>query len=227
MEISQKCRLPKIMRELSVIFPIVLMLACSYGSDEKIVDAEKQKAVQISNVGPRGSIYTDATGKQFAFRSFRTRIMNDSSVPMILTINFSNEAVALLPQSDRLLRVFLLPDSMKPEVQFGLQFKNGAFIQPLNSIIDTSLKQPSGLRIKIAPKKDYYLNIGTVFYPADGLVRAGIFVNGQKHAIPLVPLKSIDAGTKKIGELQLVFGIGLTEPANYALIPCGGIDFKK
>jgi hypothetical protein len=202
-----------------------LTIICSCSNTTSLPDAHFP--VVITNNGPRGDIYTDSTGKSFAFRSFRVRVMNDTTVPLKLTINFSSDSVALLPKADRYLRVFLLPDTATPEKLYGLQAYNGAFIHPLNSVLNTVLNKSTELQTIIQPEQGHYINIGTIFSPQDGLTRAGLFVNGQDHHVQLVPIRSIKTGTRNKNELTLVFGIGIDQPHNYALIPCGKIIFES
>src|ERR1043165_4825536 len=100
------------MKKIYLIFLVAFVLSCSDEPTEKVPVSDKRSiGVQINNEMIGGLIYTDPNGKQFAYRSFRPRIINDTTIPIELTINFNNDSISLLPKSNRYLRVFLLPDT--------------------------------------------------------------------------------------------------------------------
>ncbi|MBC7861750.1 MAG: hypothetical protein IAF38_02175 [Bacteroidia bacterium] len=188
---------------------------------------ETHFAVSILNEGPNGSVYTDSAGKNFAFRSYRACIINDTIIPIELAINFAADSVALLPKSDRYLRVFLLPDTMTPDKLYDFEANNGFVSEGLKSFLNTGLTKATILKTTIKPKENYYVNIGTLFYPSGGLTGAGLFINGRGHTIPFVPTQATKTDAKNKTEQGLIFGIGIDPPHNYSLIPCGQIVFKK
>jgi len=227
----------KTMKKFYLVFLIAFIISCSDDSitysDNRTPHSDQYFGISILNDGPRGSIYTEkdskytdsiVLGKNFAFRCFRTRIINDTIIPIELQINFSKDSVSLFPKADRYLRVFLFPDELTPDT---IQEIYNFGIRGLESFLDTGLNKPTTLTTLIKPKGEYILYIGILFYPPDGLTRAGLFINGHNYNIQLVPVKSIKTGTQNENELTLVFGIGIDPPHNYSLISCGRITFIK
>ena len=182
--------------------------------------------ITILNGGPRGGGYTDPTGKKFEFRIFRIPVINVTVVPAELTINFFSDSIALLPESDKYLRVFLFPDTMTPDT---MQEVYNFGVTGIESFLDNDLDKPTILRTTIQPKQEHVLYIGVLFNSdrLDGLTRAKLFINGQNIKDSFLPVNSIKTNTKNRNKLDLVFGIGIDPPHNYSLIPCGQIVYKN
>ena len=156
--------------------------------------------------------YTDPTGKMFGFRIFRTRIINDSIIPVELTINFPCDSVAMLPKSDSYVRVFLFPRSMTPDEQEEV-FNYG--VRGTESFLDTGLTKPTALKTTIKSKEDYILYIGALFYPTAGRTIAKLFFNGQ----------DLEYRIKVYGAHPPLSATDLA--LDSALLSCGQIVFKK
>ncbi len=191
---------------------LLIFLTFIYSCSDNTPHSDRHNGITILTSGPRGGTYTDPTGKEFGFRIFRTHIINDTIVPAELTINFSNDSIALIPNdsipslnipaSGRYVKVFLFPRSMTPGKQEEV-YNYG--ITGLESFLDTCLGKPTMLKITLQPKQDYILYTGALLYPAFGRARSKLFINGQ----------------------NLVCKILVEPPPDSALIPCGQIVFKK
>lgn len=153
-------------------------------------------------------------------------MINDTVVPAELTINFLSDSVALLPESENYLRVFLFPDTMTPDT---MQEVYNFGVTGIESFLDNELNKPTILKTTIQPEEEHILYIGVLFN-TDGLVgltRAKLFINGQNINDSFLPVNSRKTSTKNRNELDLIFGIGVDPPHNYSLIPCGHIVYKK
>jgi hypothetical protein len=74
------------------------------------------KGIIIQNSLPRGGPgYFDPTGRRFGFAIFWTRIINETSKPIELSINFPADSFAIFPSPDSYLKLFLPPDTMTPD----------------------------------------------------------------------------------------------------------------
>ena len=181
--------------------------------------------VTIYNNGPRGIPYTDPAGTTFQFRIFRVRIVNDTIIPIELTVNFPGDSVALLPKSEKRLRVFLFPERMSPS-KVEEVYNYG--VTGLESFLDTVLNNPTTRKVMILPGQDHYLYIGELFSGEFiGLARSRFFINGQNIDAPFLPVQSIKNDTKDKSKLDFIFGVAIDPPDYYSLIPCGQIVFKK
>ena len=119
--------------------------------------------VIIQNSAPKGIGYTDPTGKNFGGRIFWTRVINETSIPLELTINFPADSFAMLPSPDSYLKVFLPPDTMT-----------------LKSFLDTGINQPTMLQRTINPKEACLFYIGVLFQGSkEGVARAGLVLKEQ------------------------------------------------
>ncbi|HKR05848.1 MAG TPA: hypothetical protein VJY62_14530 [Bacteroidia bacterium] len=191
---------------------ILIFLIFIYSCSDNTSHYDRHHGIKILTRGPRGSNYTDSTGKEFGFRIFKTHIINDTVVQAELTINFSNDSVLLIPNdsipslniptSDRYVKVFLFPRSMTPDKHEEV-YNYG--ITGVESFLDTCLGKPTFLKITLQPKQDYILYTGALLYPAFGSARSKLFINGQ----------------------NLVYKILIEPQLDSALIPCGQIVFKK
>jgi hypothetical protein len=154
--------------------------------------------VIIQNSFPNGGPYTDPTGKNFGYRIFWTRVINETATPLELTINFPADSFAILASPDSYLKVFLPLDTMTLDKE--TLYSYGA--TGLESFLDTGLNKPTMLQRTINPKGACLFYIGVLFLGSDGVARAGLVLKEQ----------------------DLFYKINLL---GSALIPCGQIVFKN
>ena len=154
--------------------------------------------VIIQNSLPKGGGYTDATGKDFGSRIFWTRIINETSTSLELTINFPADSFAMPPSPDSYLKVFLPTDTMTLDKETLYSYGTG-----LKSFLDNGINKPTMLQRTINPKEACLFYIGVLFLgERQGVARAELVLKEQ----------------------DLFYRINLL---GSALIPCGQIVFKK
>jgi hypothetical protein len=130
------------------------------------------KGIIIQNSLPRGDRYIDPTGRISAYGIFWTRVINETTNPFELTINFPADSFAIPTFPDSYLKLFLPPDTMTLYKESLYNF--GA--TGLKSFLDTGLNKPTALKRTINPKEEYLFYIGAL--PGAGC-RAALVLKGQ------------------------------------------------
>jgi len=135
--------------------------------------------ITIQNSFPRGGPYTDPTGKTFGQAIFWSRVINESDIPIELTINFPADSLAVPTWPDYRPRFYVSQDASL----YNLNQTD------LHTFLDTGLNQPTFLRKTLAPKEECLFNIGTVNYQPGGMVRAGLVLKEQAlfYSISIIP----------------------------------------
>jgi hypothetical protein len=176
--------------------PLTFYPGTDIDTEYKYTDSEGIVVI-IQNSLPDGLGYTDPSGKNFGGRIFWTRVINETSTPLELTINFPADSFAMLPSPDSYLKVFLPPDTMtlEKETLYGYS--------AIKSFLDTGMNKPTMFQRIINPKEACLFYIGVIFLgKREGVARAGLVLKEQ----------------------DFFYRINLLDPA---LIPCGKIVFKN
>lgn len=156
---------------------------------------------------PKGGGYTDPAGRNLGYRIFRTRIINDTIVPIGLMLDLPGDSVPVQPGFQRSFRLFLFPEVLTSD-QLAYEYNFG--IRDVKSYLDTALHKPSGMKITLQPGEDQVLYFGTVF-SAPGAARAKLFVRDPASS-----------GAKD--QVDLLLDLDL--PFSDTLISCGQVVFK-
>ncbi|MBL7963653.1 MAG: hypothetical protein JNM31_07385 [Flavobacteriales bacterium] len=204
---------------------LVLAIGCSW-TDKASHHPNTHRGIALQTDAPRGGVYADTSGKEFEYRIFRVHVKNDSTVPAELAMDFPGGPIALLPDTDKYISVFLFPDDISPDTAQDV-FNYG--ITGSEDYVRTRPSGPTSLRTTVLPGEAHILYIGVVFSPEglDGLGRAQLFIGGQKPDPSFFPEGSVPTGTQKGNELDLTFGISIDPPEHYSMVPCGRIAFEK
>jgi hypothetical protein len=147
------------------------------------------KGIIIQNSLPRGDRYIDPTGKISAYGIFWTRVINESSTPLELMINFPADSFAIPTLPDSYLKLFLPPDTMTLDKESSYNFG----VTDLKSFLDTGLNKPTMLRRTINPKEECIFCIGAL--PGEGC-RAALVLKEQGlfYRINIIPDLLIPCG---------------------------------
>ena len=212
------------MRAPWIIVLLVAVTCCGTSKTSKHPDA--YRGIVLRTDGPRGGVLTDPNGTELEYRIFRVHVLNDSTVPAELTMDLPGGAVALLPDTDKFISVFLFPDEICPDtvqdvINFGITSPE-AFIRARSS-------WPASLNTTVQPGEDHLLYIGVAFPPFDlgGLGRAELFIDGQKPDPSFFPDVSVPVRVGQGKDLDLILGIAIDPPEHYVLVPCGRVAFTK
>lgn len=212
------------MRAPWIIVLLVAVTCCGTSKTSRHPDA--YRGIVLRTEGPRGGVLTDPNGTELEYRIFRVHVLNDSTVPAELTMDLPGGAVALLPDTDKFISVFLFPDELCPDtaqdvINFGITSPE-AFIRARSS-------GPASLNTTVQPGEDHLLYIGVAFPPLDlgGLGRAELFIDGQKPDPSLFPDGSVPVRVGQGKDLDLILGVAIDPPEHYVLVPCGRVAFTK
>jgi hypothetical protein len=147
------------------------------------------KGIIIQNSLPRGDRYIDPAGKTSAYGIFWTRVINETTTPLELTINFPADSFAIPTLPGSYLKLFLPPDTMTLDKESLYNFG----ITDLKSFLDTGLNKPAMLRRTINPKEGCIFYIGAL--PGAGC-RAALVLKDQGlfYRINIIPDLLIPCG---------------------------------
>jgi hypothetical protein len=142
----------------------------------------KGKGIIIQNSLPRGNRYIDPAGKISTYGIFWTRVINETTTPFELTINFLADSFAVPAAPDFYLKFFLPPDTMTDDKESLYDF--GA--TSLKSFLDTGLNKPTRFQRTINPKEECIFYTGVL---GGAGCRAAFVLKGQDlfYRINIIP----------------------------------------
>jgi hypothetical protein len=135
------------------------------------------KSLIIQNSLPKGESYTDPNGKKYFKVIFWTRIINETSNPLELEIDFPVDLYEVAGLPGKYYKVLVPPDTMtidkEPLNNYGLT--------GLKSFLDNSIhKRPSSLKRNINPKESSGFYVVILFdNGVAGPFRTALSVKGQ------------------------------------------------
>lgn len=201
---------------------VVTVMCC--GTNRTTDQPGTHRGIVLRTDGPRGGVYVDPGGGTLGYWIYRVQVLNDSTVPVELTLDFPSDPITMLPHRDKHPNVFLFPEELTPDTAQNI-FNFG--IKGSEAFLTTRPNQPTLLRKTIQPGEDHFLYIGVVL-PPDGVGRAELFVAGQgPDSTSYFPPGSIQTKTRKGDVHDLIFGIAIDPPAHYVMLHCGRIFFKQ
>ncbi len=157
------------------------------------------KRLIIQNSFPKsGGNYTDPIGQKYVYAVFWTRIINETTNPLELTIDFPAASHELPSNPGVYYRLFFPPDTMtadkEPLYDYGLTIK---------SFLDTSLSKPSALKRTIRPKESSAFYVVTLSNKGvDGPIRTGFTLKDQTIFYS-INKNEIDCGRINLKNLRL------------------------
>jgi hypothetical protein len=166
-------------------------------SESRYTDSTGVVAIIQNSLPKGGGRYTDSIGKDFAYVVFWTRVINETAVPLDLTVNFPADSFAISSLSGSYLKVFLPSDTMTlDKVQLYDYGLTG-----LESFLDANFNKPTMLQRTINSKEEWIFYIGILIHQASGTIRTELVAK----------------------ERSLFYRINLLEST---LIPCGQIVLR-
>ena len=165
------------------------------------------KEITIQNSFPKGGSiappatqYIDSSGKRYAFAVFWTRIINETTTPLELNINFPADSFAIFDPPDSYLKLFLPTDTMTFDKLSSFNYG----LTGLKSYLDANFNKATMLQKTINPNDEHIFYIAAISYQAGGTPRAALILKEQ----------------------DLYYRMSIA-PHGYGTIPCGKIAFKN
>lgn len=157
------------------------------------------KAIKVYNSLPKGGGgYINSGGKDYSYVIFWTRIVNESTTPLKMTVKFPTDSFSIFPSSNSYIKLLIPSDTMTLD-----KISLGDYgLTNLKSILDNGFYKPSILERTLNPKEEYLFYIPIFIHQAQGTARTSFIVKGHD----LFYRVSIDSYS--------------------TLIPCGRVDFK-
>jgi hypothetical protein len=99
------------MREHWSLILFVVAVSCSW-TDKASHHPNTYHGIVLQTHGPRSGGYTDANGKVLGYWIYRVHVMNDTTIPVELAMDFPGGPITMLPDSVKHPSVFLFPDEI-------------------------------------------------------------------------------------------------------------------
>jgi len=148
-------------------------------------------------IDPDGTQYSDWSGKRYAFAVFWTRIINESTTPLELYINFPADSFAIFTTPDSYLKLFLITDTFS---YHDLSLFNYG-LSDVKSYLDTNFNKGTELQKTLGSNEEHVFYIATLCYKARGTPRGALILKGN----------------------DLYYRMSLA-PDSSGIIPCGKIE---
>lgn len=153
-------------------------------SESKYTDAEGNDVI-FQNSFPKGGVYIDSsgilssgdpTGARYGYGVFWTRLINETTGPLKMMLNFPTDSLTLVSSPEVSFRLFLPPDTMTAD-KLSL-YSYG--ISNLESSLAAGFEEPSSLERTVEPTEDFYFYVLLFFQaPKNGPLRTGFVVKDQ------------------------------------------------
>ncbi|ULQ57128.1 hypothetical protein KJS94_02815 [Flavihumibacter rivuli] len=155
------------------------------------------RVIRVYNSYPRGGAY-NSSGQIDGYRIFWTSIVNESTTPLKLTVEFPIDSFPTVTSPDAFIKALIPPDTMTLEKLELFDFG----VTNIKSILDNGFKKPSQLEITLKPREEYYYNTIFLFHESEGTARSALVLKGK----------------------NLFYRINIDSQPSL-IIPCGRIEF--
>jgi hypothetical protein len=157
------------------------------------------KAIKVYNSLPKGGGgYINSGGKDYSYVIFWTRIVNESSTSLKMTMKFPVDSFSIFRSPTSYIKLLIPSDTMNLE-----KISMGDYgLTNLKSILDNGFNEPSMLERTLKPKEECFFYIPIFIHQAQGTARTSFILKGH----------------------DLFYKVSI-DPYS-TLIPCGRIDFK-
>jgi hypothetical protein len=183
----------------------------------KLNELNASQGIIIENSLPKGGgRYTDSTGKTFGYSIIWTRVINETTAPLELTINFPSDSFAIPPSHDY-AKFFLPPGTMTFDKE--IQYMYG--VTDFESFLDSAFNKPSMVQRTINPKEEYFFYTAMVSYRASN--QAG--VTRRKPGMREAPIRPARSGYI-LKEQHLFYKDNIVPQLDSASIPWGHVVVK-
>jgi hypothetical protein len=165
------------------------------------------KGITIQNSYPKGGMiapdgkqYNNSSGKRYGFVALWSRIINETTTPVELHINFPADSFAIFTPPDSYLKLLLPTDTLTVDKLSSFNYG----LTGLQYYLDANINKATTLQKTINPNQEHMFYIVALSYNAGGTVRSGLFLKEE--------------------ELYYTMSIA---PHGSGIIPSGKIAFKN
>ena len=148
-------------------------------------------------IDPGGTQYSDSSGKGYAFAVFWTRIINETTRPLELNINFPADSFAIFTTPNSYLKLFLPTDTFSYHELSSFNYG----LSGVKSFLDTNFNKATELQKTIEPNEEHVFYVATVSYQAGGTPRGALILkeNDLYYSMSSAPHGS---GTIPCGKIE-------------------------
>lgn len=171
---------------------------------DTLYSASTGKGITIQNslpkggiIDPDGTMYSDSSGKKYAFAVFWTRIINKTTSPLQLNISFPADSLAIFTTPNSYLKLFLPTDSFSYDELSSFNYG----LSGVKSFLDTNFNKAMGLQKTLNPNEEHVFYIAMLSYQAGGTPRGALILkeNDLYYNMSLAPHGS---GTILCGKIE-------------------------
>lgn len=137
------------------------------------------KGITIQNSFPKGGMieadgtqYIDSSGKKYGFVVFWTRIINETTTPLELNINFPADSFPVFTPPGSYLKLFLPTETMTFDNLSSFNYG----LTGLKSYLDANFNKAGILQKTINPNEEHIFYIIGLSHQAGGFVRAALIL---------------------------------------------------
>lgn len=156
--------------------------------------------IRVYNSYPKGGgEYLNSGGNDYSYVIFWTRVVNESTSQLKLSVKFPADSFLIFPSKSSYLKLLIPPDTMTIQ-----KISLGDYgLTNLKFILDNGFNKPSLFERTLNPNEECLFYIPIFIHQARGTARAALVLKGE----------------------DLFYRISINPES--ALIPCGRIEFKN
>lgn len=160
-----------------LIFSLFLYSCTNKNPVNNQVNDVNPTGIRIENEQIKGGGYTDSLGQICIYRVVTAHIINDTTIPINLTLHLPNKNIDLLPKSNKQFKIFLLPET------YDSHPKNS--MTPTAISFNNEAEKPKDLNKVIQPGESYSINLEFFFNSnsSEGYTRAQMALNNKKNKL--------------------------------------------
>lgn len=187
------------------------------------------KSGLLIDCGPnQGMTHTDKLGTKHNYRHITATITNDSTVPIHLQIDLSNEYDYPAACNTGTFKAFLLPKELTPDTPA----LHNNILMGLDDFLDSCLAKPYVLNQTLAAGEKLQVTFGTLYaIPTNcGIVPNAIFSQIEKddfQSCDILANQAQSIDTPLALGLKLDMYLSFGKPDGCIIIPCGQISYPE
>jgi hypothetical protein len=209
-----------------ILTSAVLLWSCG----TKPSGADRYLGTYLTTGVLRGNMYIDSLGNKCALRTVQSFLVNDTTVPINLRLQFPDTSFHFHQQANQTFKVFVLSDSLAVQLNFDSCDVSG----DIKLFKSGKVNAPSEIEFTIPPHQSKAITLILLFNEnCKGVIRTELFSRGH---LPALILPDTEKQIQKT-ENGFFIRLGITkmpEPkdtegysnVDYCTLPCGKVMLK-